>query len=413
MPKRLLRHTASRFARTVDRAFANTALNPPRVMRRRSSAESLGHAARMRGLGAIAGFYNRPEFIVRPEEFFGPVAAIDPQCKRVRSYGKDGEIIDLSWPSEFTPLWSRAALVERIAGLSVDQRAALGFADEEAVIRTMGEIGIDNSGELRAKYERARANRTAHARWFRHLSGPRPCAVLVHGYMGGNYLLEERMWPVRRFFESGMDVVLTVLPFHGPRRAENRRLLPPAFPSSDPRFTVEAFRQVVLDQRALFNYLRQGRVSELGVMGQSLGGYSAALLATLEDRLKFAVFFIPLSAIEDFAHTHGRLVGGRTEQTQQQEALRQAHWPVSPLARPALVQGDNVVVIAGEADVVTGMQHAQKLAQHFGAQLTTFTGGHLVHVGRARAFEPVWQMLDRVGVTDRVIDNAAEPRGRT
>jgi pimeloyl-ACP methyl ester carboxylesterase len=401
MPKRLLRKTARGLAKTIDRAFSLSALNPPRVMRRRSSAESLDHAARMRGLGAIAGFYNRQEFILRPDDFFGRATSIEPQCKRARSFGKDGEVIDLSWPSEFMPLWSSPALIARFGELPADKRLELGFADDQAVAAAMHQLGVDRSGELRDKYFRSRANRTAHARWFRHHSGPRPCAVLIHGYMGGTYMLEERMWPVQKLFDSGLDVVLTVLPFHGRRRSEARRLLPPMFPSNDPRFTIEAFRQVVIDHRALFDYLLAGRVSDLGVMGQSLGGYSAALLATLEERLRFAVLFIPLASIDEFAHTHGRLVGATHEQEAQRNALQSAHWPVSPLARPSAISGDKVIVIAGESDVVTGISHAQKLAAHFGTQLTTFPGGHLLHLGRAQAFQPVWEMLERSGLIDR------------
>jgi pimeloyl-ACP methyl ester carboxylesterase len=332
--------------------------------------------------------------------FFERPASIEPRCKRVRAYGKDGEVIDLAWPSAFTPLWSREALVERFASLPEAALAELGLSDAQSVVGAVHEIGIDRSGQLHEKYFRARANRTAHARWFRHLDGPRPCAVLLHGYMGGDYLLEERLWPVQKLWRSGMDVVFPVLPFHGPRRSEARRLLPPAFPSNDPRFTIEAFRQLVQDGQALFDYLLAGRVSDLGIMGQSFGGYSSALLATLENRLKFAVFFIPLAAIDEFAHTHGRLIGAGSEQLAQREALRMAHWPVSPLARPSQLSGDNVIVVAGESDAVTGMKHAEQLAKHFGARLTTFTGGHLVHIGRAQAFMPVWEMLVRRGLMD-------------
>ncbi|HEX7480595.1 MAG TPA: hypothetical protein VF331_22535 [Polyangiales bacterium] len=398
--KSLGRTLARAVAKTVDGAFASTALNPPRIMRRRSPTEALGHDQRMRGLAAMAGFYGCDGLIEDPDTFFGTAAPIQPRVERVRGFGRDGEVVDLSWPSEFEPLWSSEALSERFAQLSTAKRAQLGLHDPQALTEAVRQIGLDKSGELRDKYFRARANRTARARWFRHHAGPRPCAVLMHGYMGGDYLLEERMWPVKQLFERGMDVVLTVQPFHGLRRSEARRLLPPAFPSNDPRFTIEAFRQVVFDHRALFDYLLAGPVSELGVMGQSLGGYGAALLATLDARVRFAVFFVPLAAIDVFAFVHGRLVGQAHEQIAQRERMRAAHWAVSPLARPALVPADKVIIIAGEADVVTGLQHAQPLATHCNAALTTFQGGHLLHFGRIQAFKPVWNMLGRAGLID-------------
>jgi hypothetical protein len=94
---------------------------------------------------------------------------------------------------------------------------------------------------------------------------------------------------------------------------------------------------------------------------------------------------------------HGRLVGDVEEQNAQRDGLRAAHWPVSPLARPAQISGDNVVVIAGESDLVTGLPHAQSLVHHFDTPLVLFEGGHLLHFGRERAFVPVWDMLRRQG----------------
>lgn len=390
MYKPLLRRAVSGLARGLDRAFTETALTPSKRFSRVSHAERLDHAARMRALRLIASFYDRREFSSLENELFPRPAAIAPKVTRARGFGAHGEVFDLTWPSEFEPLWSRRALSEHLAGLPDAQKQELGLlpgAEELAA------NGFDRSGELRDKYLRARENRSAHARWFRHSGAPRPCVVLIHGYIGGNYLLEERIWPVKRLFQSGLDVVLSVLPLHGPRRAQARGYLPPAFPSSDPRFTIEGFRQLVFDHRALFDHLRRCGVRELGVMGMSLGGYSAALLATLERELRFATFMVPLAAIEDFAYQNGRMVGHAAEQRAQHEALQRAHRPVSPFARPPQLPAARVVSVAGEADLVTGVEHARKLSQHFGGQLSLFHGGHLLHAGREEAFAPVWRLV--------------------
>jgi pimeloyl-ACP methyl ester carboxylesterase len=417
MPRRLFRSTAARLraqfgnqlvhhlgpvARSVDQAFALAALNPPRAMRRRSPSESLGHAERMRGLAAIAGFYGREGRTAQIGSVLPEPSAIRPEVRRVRRVqraGQWGEVLDLSWPSEFEPLWTRQRVSERFSQLSSAERSAIGV-DDRQVDEMLTDLGIDKRGDLREKYLAVQPNRTAHARWFRHTRGPRPCAVLVHGYMAGSYAIEERVWPVQKLWDSGLDVVLTVLPFHGPRRAPARRYLPPAFPSNDPRFTIEGFRQMVLDHRSLFSYLSQGNVQALGVMGMSLGGYSAALLSTLDARLRYSVMFVPLAAIDEFAHKHGRMVGSASEQIEQREALRTAQLPVSPLARPSLVKPGNVLVLAGEADRVTGLAHAERLTKHFDANLVTFPGGHLLQLGKGRAFEPVFDLLEREGMLD-------------
>lgn len=406
MRNSLLRKTVSRLARGIDRAFAGTALAPSRRSRRSlrvdRRAPRMDHAARVRALATVASFYGRPEFLSRQSALLPQPAAVQPEFTRVRSFGARGEVIDLRWPSAFEPLWTPAAVHAHLAALSGEERAALGCPTPDEAVEFVRRLGYDQSGELRDKYLRRVANRSAHARWFKHSGAPRPCVVLIHGYMGGNYLLDERIWPLKRIFNSGIDVVLSVLPWHGLRRDEARGYRPPAFPSSDPRFTIEGFRQLVLDQRALFAYLREGRGVQLGVMGMSLGGYAAALLATLEDYLRLAVLFVPMASIEESAWRHGHMHGSAEELATQRGLLQRAHAPVSPFARPSLLPSERVVVVAGEADQVTGVEPARALAQHFGAQLSLFHGGHLLHAGRDAAFQPVWRVVGEFAATGSV-----------
>ena len=396
----------TQLARGLDLAFSGAALNPPPLrsmfgvslerasrVSRVPKHEPLDHAARMRVLALIESFYSRPEHMSTENALLPRPAAVQPTQKRVRSYGDRGEIIDLHWPSAFTPLWSRAAVQAHVASLPETVQRALGFAPGAV---NLSALGIDRSADLPEKYLRAQANQTARARWFKHAGPARPCVVLIHGYLAGNYLIEERVWPVKRLFQSGLDVVISVLPLHGARRAESRGYLPPAFPSRDPRFTIEGFRQLVIDHRALFDYLRLAGAGGLGVMGMSLGGYAAALLATVESSLRFAVFMVPLAAIEDFAHKSGRMTGDMAQQLAQRDALARAHPAISPFSRPSLLPSSRVITVAGESDLVTGLDQAHKLAQHFGGPMSVFHGGHLLHAGREVAFEPVWQMLKDV-----------------
>jgi pimeloyl-ACP methyl ester carboxylesterase len=332
-------------------------------------------------LELVSRFYDRPEYFLPDTGFFPSPASIAPEVRRVRSFGRDGDVLDLRWPSEFEPLWSDDAL----AGLIAESPTALDSVAPGSTRRLDSRL-------------RVRQNRTASARWYHHRSGGRPCAVLLHGYMGGTFTLEERMFPVRKLFAGGMDVVLTALPFHGSRRDERRGLRPPAFPSNDPRFTIEAFRQLVLDHRALFDHLEQHGATKIGVMGTSLGGYASALLATLEPRLQFAVLFIPLGSLEQFYFDHGAIPGDSAQQEVLRLALRRAQSVVSPGARPAVVPSERVRVIAGELDRVTGLAHSRLLADHFGVHVDTFAGGHVLQLGKTRALEPAFAMLQDAGL---------------
>lgn len=392
----LISKTATQLARGIDRVFAGAALNPPKMLRRRSASESLGHDDRMRALSLIGAFYNRPEFISREAPFFAEPRAITPAKRFVRKLGREGEVVDLSWASEFEPLWSTEKLVAHF-GSWAKKELELAGVEPGFSVDDIAALGVDRSGQLVDKYLRAHKNRNGHARWYRHNSGQRPTVIILHGYMVGEYAIEERMWPVQKLFDSGMDVVLSVLPFHGLRRSDSRGYLPPAFPSGDPRFTIEGFRQLVFDHRALFDFLERSGAPALGVMGVSLGGYGASLLATLDTRVKLATLFIPLAAIEDFAHAHGRLIGSDAQQALQREAMAKANWPVSPFSRPPVITGDKVVIIAGDADAITGSRHTARLAEHFQAELSPFIGGHLLHFGRTKAFEAMWRLLAREG----------------
>ena len=381
MTRSLLRSTAGRLAERLDRAFSSSALVP------RNPAAALAHEERMRALAWIELFYNRPEYLSQPDSFFPHAPKIAPERRRLRAFAPGGEVVELRWRSEFEPLWSEAAL-QRLS----DELSSSGAPPPGALPR------IDRRGSLRDKYLAVRENQFCVARWYRHARGARACAVLLHGYMGGALALEEYMFPVRKLFAGGLDVVLTVLPFHGPRRDVRRGLRGPAFPSSDPRFTIEGFRQLVLDHRGLFDYLEHEGAGTLGVMGTSLGGYSSALLATLDARLQFALLFIPLGSIGDFVHGHGGLPGEVAEQSELHAQLARAQRVVSPCARPSLVPPERVVVIAGELDRVTGLAHSRLLADHFGVPVHTFPGAHILQLGRTRGFSPAFDMLGRVGL---------------
>ena len=164
----------------------------------------------------------------------------------------------------------------------------------------------------------------------------RPAAILVHGYMTGQWAVEERAWPIRWLNQRGLDVALAVLPFHGVRaRAEGGA---PPFPGADPRFTNEGFRQAVADLRVSSRCSRARGATSVGLMGMSLGGYTTALMATVEPDLAFAVPLIPLASLADFARDQGRLGAGPNARVQH-AALEAANHVVSPLARPSRCRG--------------------------------------------------------------------------
>ena len=349
--RRILSSAASRFDATVGAAMLARGDRDASMM----DAEKMPHEARLAFLSEMANVYGEAEWITHPERFFPAPTKVPMSVTRVRSMAgvEPGVVLDATWTSGFEP-WC---------------------------------------ADVREEYLSHEQNRIAAARLFLHTT-PKPAGILLHGYRCGQFALEERLWPVQWLYDRGMDVALMVLPFHAVRGKRG----PQVFPSGDPRITVEGFRQIILDTRTLAAALRERGCPSVGVMGMSLGGYAAGLLATLDEEIAFAAPIIPCASIADVARTMGLLVGTPEQQVQQHDALDAALRVTSPLARVSRVSPERLIVVGASGDRITPMDHAERLAKHFGAHLETFHGGHVLQFGRADAFRAVGRMLERAGI---------------
>jgi pimeloyl-ACP methyl ester carboxylesterase len=304
------------------------------------------HAERVRFLERLdARFRDAPL-----SQFFAEPRAIEPGARWVRKLGKSGSVTDISWSSEYQPL----------------------------------------DPEISERYLGARENALAVGRCYVRGTG-RPAMILIHGYMAGPFAFEARIWPISRFDRAGFDVVLFTLPFHGLRARAGRGAVP-EFPG-DPRITVEGFRQAMFDLQNLVDWLLRSGHPRVGVLGMSLGGYTAGLLATVEPRLDFVVPVIPLSSLADFAREQGGFSPLPEEAAAEHALLESIYRRVSPISRPSLVAPERCLVVAAKADRVTPAAHARRLAVHLRAPLHAFYGGHLLQLGRGEAFDRVIELV--------------------
>jgi pimeloyl-ACP methyl ester carboxylesterase len=301
--------------------------------------EAMQQQERLERLAALRPIYDRDELLAWPEGFLRPGALPVPELVPVVT--PHGFAQEISWPSGYEP-WS-AALPEAVS----------------------------------PHFAPSSANARGWAR--RYLAGrdPGPAVIAVHGYGAGRLAVEPFLWPIRAWRRRGLDVVLPVLPFHG-RRAVQRGA--PIFPASDPRLTHEGFRQAVHDLTALIAWLRGVGHGPIGLVGMSMGGYTAALLATLLPELAYVVLVIPLSSIADIARAHGRLGEGSGADALH-AALEAVYRPSSPFARPSVVPPDRVFAVAARGDRITGVAQAERLAGHFSAPLSVVRGGHILQYG--------------------------------
>jgi pimeloyl-ACP methyl ester carboxylesterase len=330
-----------------------TATLGARVRRAREPGPDVPHAERIQRIAAIEARYAA----AARRDFF----AIDPgrplvQETSARTLSNDIPMTDLRW----TP---RSTVIDP--------------ALREAIVND------PHSGEARA-------------RWIGGRESKRPVILLVHGYLGGDPKWEQRMMPVETLLGWGFDLALYTLPFHGPRKDPSRGAAP-KFPAVDPAFNIEVFRQAIVELRELVQIARDRGAPSVGVLGMSLGGYTAALLAAAEPRLAFCVPMIPLASLADFARDHGRLPGTPDEQSALHAALDRVMAPVSPVHQRSLLSPERITILAARGDRITPTSHAERIARHTGGAVVTFEGGHLLQFGRSTALAALRERLRAVG----------------
>jgi pimeloyl-ACP methyl ester carboxylesterase len=311
-----------------------------------------GYEARSAFLEALASRYDA----LGVGQFFPEPRAIEPISREEGFAGRRLRRTDLTWPSGYEPFLP----------------------------------------EMREQYLGTAENQFALARLFRR-ERPRPVAILVHGYLMGRLSLDERIWPIGRFDELGLDSALVVLPFHG-RRADPAHTGRPEFPGRDPRIANEGFRQLTGEIGSLAAWLRRSGHPSVGVIGMSLGGYAAALAATVISSLDFVVPIIPLASLADFAFEQGSLSESPELRAREHALLERVYAPASPLARKSLVVSERVLVLGGKADRITPLSHARRLAHHFRAPLAAWHGGHLLQLGRNEAYDRLAEFLRTAGI---------------
>lgn len=348
MLRPLLRRTLVEAGASFDVAVVRIA----QELAKRAPSRRQDVAERLAYLRRVARDYGE----IDPAEFYAkPPGLGDHGHSRVRDLER-GEVVDLSWASG----WTCAR------------------------------------DDQRARFNRWRENNTVHARWLRHRDRAAPTIVCIHGYRAGTFTFEERAFGAEWLYRLGLDVALFTLPFHALRAPAHRRGTP-LFPTADVARTNEAFGQAVWDLRRLIQLMRERGAPHVGVMGMSLGGYTTALLATVESSLDFAVPYIPLSDLTDVVVEHEAL-RGTVVPHELIEAGKQAMALVRPLARSPAIPSERVMVVAAEGDRITRTSHAKALAEHFGAELVTFPGAHLLQFGRREAFAAIAKFLARRAV---------------
>ena len=135
------------------------------------------------------------------------------------------------------------------------------------------------------------------------------------------------------------------------------------------------------DVRRAIRWLRaEHGAHDVGVYGQSLGGYVASLVASLEDGLACVIAGIPAIDLPDLYRRHSPpAIRQRAEQAGALgEIARAVHSVVSPLAMTPRLGVDRRFIFAGLGDRMCTFGHAQRLWLHWDRpRLSAYHGGHV------------------------------------
>ncbi len=240
----------------------------------------------------------------------------------------------------------------------------------------------------RAGYLRHRKNRIAQARILRHRDGPRPTIVAIHGFTADWYLINEWFFALPWFYRMGCDIVLMTLPFHGPRQTRFSPFSGHGYFAGGPSRLNEAVAQSAFDFRILFDWLEKERgVEKLGVTGLSLGGFTTAMLAAVEDRLAFAIPNVPVVSLADLVlewQPMGWMLRTALATTRLDIAdVRRLVAVSCPLTYAPTLPRDRLMIVSGVGDRLAPPKHARLLWDHWDrCRIHWFPGSHIIHMDR-------------------------------
>ncbi|MBX5487557.1 MAG: alpha/beta fold hydrolase [Mycolicibacterium hassiacum] len=283
-----------------------------------------------------------------------------------------------SFPAPRTPprVSSRPAnpIAERIAGGHVyNIRFATSFEAVNPALR-----------DRCRSYER---NNVVHAQHWRHPDGPRPTLCLIHGFMGSPYLLNGLFFSLPWFYRCGYDVLLYTLPFHGARAEKGSPFSGYGFFANGFAGFAEAMAQAVHDFRSIIDYLEHTGVDRIALTGMSLGGYTSALIASVDDRIQAVIPNVPVVAPDrtvDEWFPANQLVRLRNLLSRTDADLVAAATRFSsPLNYAPLVPKERRLIITGLGDRLAPPEQAELLWEHWDrCAFHWFPGNHVLHVSQ-------------------------------
>jgi pimeloyl-ACP methyl ester carboxylesterase len=308
------------------------------------------------------------------------VKTTDAATRELESVSSDARLLGVGEPSQIPIGRRRTSLPAELGAHAVSEVS--WRLEHSLVLPSAGRV-------LSIRENKMVASRIYEPRSARHT------VLCVHGYSGGHFALDARLFPVSELLAAGFRVCLTTLPLHAARSPSKVK---PDFPGFDQAVNIEAIRMAVIQIRQLIAYL-QLEGDHVSVLGMSLGGYLSTLAVASSapsevpqpDRQVGAGvaalgLMVPLASYSDFLLSrYGDAIAAVPELGAK---LTQLYTRFDP-TRYAETNYVDALVLRGKEDHIVPLTHSERLAKHFGAKTHVFPGSHLIHGARkdwVRAF---------------------------
>ena len=246
-------------------------------------------------------------------------------------------------------------------------------------------------------------NRVGYAWALRHRDGSRPWVVCVHGFGTGRPFMDFQAFRAAFLHRAyGLNVVLPVLPLHGPRNIGG--MSGAAFMGHDLMNVVHGMAQSVWDIRRVLSWVRSQAPTAVGVYGVSLGSYVGSLLAGLEPDLDCVIAGVPVCDLPSLYLHHAP---ERLRRTPEAAALMgevgaTALQVVSPLAVTPMAAWDRRFLYAGLVDRMATPAQARRLWEHWDRpRMTWYDGNHVGFLWSRDVGTLVRGALESTGLTRR------------
>lgn len=279
-------------------------------------------------------------------------------------------------PTSLPRIWSRPghSLARHVVGGNVENIAFTSCF--EAV-----------NPAMRTQWRAFTRNHVVRAQYWHHGDGPRPTLCVIHGFTLSTYLFTGWFLSLPWYYRAGYDVLLYTLPFHGPRAERYSPFGGYGYFARGLSGFAEATAQAVHDFRSIIDYLRHSGVDRIALAGISLGGYTAALVASVDDRLEAVITNCPVvtvdAAFDAWFPANKTVMLGMNVSGIGREALTAALSYHSPLNYQPLVPCERRLIITGLGDRFVPPQQAEMLWKHWDhCALHWFPGSHMLHLNQ-------------------------------